>query len=124
MAVFYVGAGGAVGAVLRYLLTRAIPSARFPFATLAANVIAGFLIGFAVGLDGTAFEIPPKSKLVFNTGLLGGLSTFSTFSLETVRLFQDGKALVAAVYAAVSLLLALLCAALGMAASKLIVRQN
>jgi len=71
--IFAVGAGGCVGSVLRFLLTKILPNAAFPVATLAANLIAGFGIGFVTGLDGTAFSLTARQKLLVNTGVWGGL---------------------------------------------------
>ncbi|MDR2605989.1 MAG: CrcB family protein [Oscillospiraceae bacterium] len=101
--VLAVGLGGFVGANLRYLLTKIIPATGISLATLTANVVAGLLIGVIVGLDGSAFALPPKWKLLVNTGLLGGLSTFSTFSMETVALFSAGKYALGAANAALNL---------------------
>jgi CrcB protein len=116
-----VGIGGFIGSVIRFLLTKAIPGTIFPFATLAANVIAGFAIGAVIGLDGTVFAAPQKLRLFLTTGLLGGLSTFSTFSAETVTLFELGKHLSAGLNILLSLSLALLGVLAGRAIIKTII---
>jgi len=117
-----VGLGGFIGANLRYALSRVIPGAAFPFATLAANALAGFCIGAVIGLDGGAAALPPKWKLFINTGLLGGLSTFSTFSLETVTLFGNGRCILGAANIVINLALSLSGVAAGMGVVKLIVK--
>lgn len=85
-----VGGGAAVGAWLRWwlgiLLNPVFPA--IPLGTLAANLIAGFLIGIAVGLLNEYVELPPEVRLLVITGFLGGLSTFSTFSAEIVALLS------------------------------------
>ncbi|MDR0248076.1 MAG: fluoride efflux transporter CrcB [Oscillospiraceae bacterium] len=103
-----VAAGGSIGSVARYLLTRVVPSAAFPFATLAANIIAGFAVGVLAGLDGTLYALPPRWRLFAVTGVLGGLSTFCTFSLETVKLFEAGRHTAAALNVFVSVALCIL----------------
>ena len=86
-----VALGGAVGSVGRYGIGQALQGilGDFPVGTFAANVIAGFIIGFVTGLAG-ADIVSARGKLLLTTGLCGGLSTFSTFSLETVGLMRDG----------------------------------
>ena len=116
-----VGAGGFIGACLRYGLTKTLSSTAFPLATLCANVIAGFAIGVMLGLD-IASPLPPRLKLFVNTGILGGLSTFSTFSLETVNLFQGGKYVLGSAYVLLSLALSLIGVAGGTALVKGLVR--
>ncbi|MDR3240388.1 MAG: fluoride efflux transporter CrcB [Clostridiales bacterium] len=119
-----VGIGAFIGANLRYLLTKLIPGSAFPFATLAANIIAGLAIGAVIGLDGSANALPPKWKLFMNTGLLGGLSTFSTFSLETVKLFQSRHPALAGVNILLNLVLALIGVTAGMSATRLIFHRS
>ena len=83
--IFYVGAGGFLGASLRFLISNLIKS-DFPFATLISNVVACFLIGFIMTLANKNIDFPYNLKIFLVTGFLGGLSTFSSFSYETVTL--------------------------------------
>ncbi len=62
-----------------------------PLGTLAANVIAGYIIGAAIAFFARLPQIPPEWRLFVTTGLMGGLSTFSTFSAEVVSDLQQGK---------------------------------
>ena len=92
MDVLFVAIGGAVGSAGRYGLGQLLNGAvgEFPLATFGANVLAGLIIGFVTGIA-SAVGISPRIKLLLTTGLCGGLSTFSTFGLETVRLAQAGN---------------------------------
>ncbi|MDQ0139444.1 CrcB protein [Cupriavidus necator] len=81
-----VGVGAAAGAWLRWgfaVLWNAVNPA-LPYGTLAANLLGGYLIGLAVGFFDTHAGLPPEWRLLAITGFLGGLTTFSTFSSETV----------------------------------------
>lgn len=102
-----VAAGGAIGSVIRYILSYMIA---FPFGTLAVNVTGSFAIGFAfVVLAGRS----PWQLLVI-TGFLGGFTTFSAFSLDTLRLFQEGRIDLACLYVVFSTLLSLLACLAGL----------
>jgi CrcB protein len=83
-----VGCGAAVGAWLRWwlgmLLNPVFPT--LPLGTLAANLIGGFIMGLAMGLVAQYEAMPVEVRLLLMTGFLGGLTTFSTFSAETVTL--------------------------------------
>jgi CrcB protein len=92
----------------------------FPLGTLLANVIAGVAIGFIIGLDISQ----AKAKLFLTTGLLGGLSTFSAFSLETVTLFSEGKYFLGTLNVLLNLVLSLLGVVLGMFLAKLVKRET
>jgi CrcB protein len=87
-AVIAVGMGAALGAWLRwgmgFLLNPVFPT--LPFGTLSANIIGGYLVGVAVEFFSRNTALPPESRLFIITGFLGGLTTFSTFSAETVAL--------------------------------------
>jgi len=85
-----VGIGGFFGAISRFLISSFIQklgSSLFPFGTLSVNIIGSFLIGFLV----MYFEniISPAQKALLITGFLGALTTFSTFSYETVLMLQN-----------------------------------
>ncbi|MEN3972718.1 fluoride efflux transporter CrcB [Sphingomicrobium sp. XHP0235] len=104
--------GGGLGALLRYGVgkwTLAWFGSGFPFGTLAVNVVGSLAIGLAIGaLDG----IGQTARLFFVTGLLGGFTTFSAFSLDTLTLWQRGEAGTALAYVAASIFLSLgACAA-------------
>jgi CrcB protein len=101
-----VAAGGAVGSVLRALLTWSVAArtdgATMP-ATLAANVLGSFVLGVVVQLGGTTGAPSPAWRLFLTTGVCGGFTTFSTFSFEAVSAFEDGRAGIAIGYALLSL---------------------
>ena len=87
-AVTAVGLGAALGAWLRWgfgiMLNPLFPT--LPFGTLAANILGGYLVGIAVAYFSHNTTLPPEARLFIITGFLGGLTTFSTFSAETVTL--------------------------------------
>jgi CrcB protein len=68
----------------------------FPLGTLLSNVLAGFAIGIVIGIEQASGALDSRLKLFLTTGLLGGLSTFSTFSLETVQLVEQHHYVLAA----------------------------
>jgi fluoride exporter len=87
-AFFAVGFGAFAGALLRWLfgilLNPLLPA--LPLGTLAANLLGGFVIGAALGVFAQYQSLPPEVRLFVTTGFCGGLTTFSTFSAETVTL--------------------------------------
>ena len=88
-----VGIGGALGAWLRWglgILANAVHS-HIPLGTLMANLIGGFLVGVAVAFFNHSATISPEWRLFVITGFLGGLTTFSTFSAESVMLLHQGE---------------------------------
>jgi fluoride exporter len=86
-------AGASIGALLRWLLglqlNRLLPA--LPLGTLAANLLGGYAIGLVLGWLGQHPELPPQVRLFLVTGLLGGLTTFSTFSAEVVNHLLQGR---------------------------------
>ena len=88
---FAVGIGGFMGAIVRFTLSGWVQKASnstFPFGTLSVNILGSFLIGFLF-LYFQQINLSPTQKALFITGLLGALTTFSTFSLDTVLLMQQ-----------------------------------
>ncbi|MDR1349467.1 MAG: fluoride efflux transporter CrcB [Zoogloeaceae bacterium] len=92
-AFFGVGAGAALGAWVRWLLgaflNPLLPA--IPLGTLAANLLGGYLVGVALGFFHLHVEVAPAIKLFVITGVLGGLTTFSSFSAETVERLHAGQ---------------------------------
>jgi CrcB protein len=95
--IIYVGIGGCIGAAIRYIVTirsASLFESSIPIGTLIVNVVGGFLIGMISELSMSTDLISPNLKLFLTTGIMGGLTTFSTFSYETISLMSDGRYLV------------------------------
>ena len=93
-AILFVALGGMVGAVLRYLgstVAGKVMGDGFAYGTLLVNVVGCLVIGFLAGWGFTALEENPNARLFVVTGMLGSLTTFSTFGWETVQYLQDGR---------------------------------
>lgn len=107
--------GASLGALCRWLLGLWLngPGAQLPWGTLAVNLGGGYLIGLLLGLLAGQPEVPVWLRLFLLTGFLGGMTTFSTFSGETVGMLMRGVYVPAFVYAAVSLLGSLAATGLG-----------
>ena len=88
-----VGIGAAIGAWLRWALGAGLNAVvpQLPLGTLLANLIGGYLIGVAVAVFDEAAGFTPELRLLVITGFLGGLTTYSTFSAESVALLQSGR---------------------------------
>ncbi|WP_323102029.1 fluoride efflux transporter CrcB [Intrasporangium sp. YIM S08009] len=113
-ALLLVCAGAAVGAPARYLTDRAVQSRHdslMPWGTLAVNVIGSLVLGLLIGLT-VVHDLPEAVTLGVGTGFCGALTTYSTFSYETLRLLESRAVLVALANVGVSLV-AGLAAALG-----------
>ena len=110
MNILVVGAGGAIGAVFRYLLGQVLPKlgTGFPLGTFAVNLIGCFAIGLIVGLAGRHSGLEPRLILFLQTGVCGGFTTFSTFSLEKLSLFEEGKFTIGLFYIVLSVLIGVL----------------
>lgn len=117
-ACIYVGLGGFLGAVLRYLLSSITVRGSFPVMTFLINIVGAFLIGVVVGIAGKYSSVPPEVTLFLKTGLCGGFTTFSTFSLETLNLFEKKEYVIGTGYAAASVILCVLGVWLGQMAVK------
>jgi CrcB protein len=108
--------GGGLGAVARHGANRAGLAwfgPGFPWWTLAVNVTGSFLIGLLAGLFGT-METGHNARLFLITGVLGGYTTFSAFSLDALTLWERGEMMQAGGYVLGSVILSLIAAALGL----------
>src|SRR6266498_2469245 len=112
--------GTLVGAPARYLTDRAVQSrheSAFPWGTLIVNVVASFVLGALVG---AASRVDPEIAALVGTGFCGALSTYSTFSYETIRLTGEGARLYAVANVALSLVAGIGAAALGVSVGMLV----
>lgn len=102
--------GGGLGSVLRYSLTRLLHlhGFTFPYATLASNVLACFLLGVVVGMADAKQLIGGNARLFWAVGFCGGFSTFSTFSQETLNLLSAPHQWTSFLYVAISVALCVL----------------
>lgn len=88
-----VAAGGALGASLRYMaasITHSIMGHDFPYGTMLVNILGSLIIGYLLVLLPDSEEAIPYLRLLLITGVLGGFTTYSAFSIETLQLIQDG----------------------------------
>lgn len=102
--------GGGLGAALRHgvnLATASLLGGRFPYATLFANVSGSFVMGVLIAYFAFKDGGGQHWKLFLTTGVLGGYTTFSTFSLETALLYERGELGLAAIYVIASVVLAI-----------------
>jgi CrcB protein len=113
----WIGLGGFLGANLRYLV-QAWSADRwgsaFPYGTLLVNVTGSFCLGLLITLGTQRIAIPPNWRLFLAVGVLGGYTTFSSFTVETLNLIQTGRWLSGGVYLFGNVLLGLAGAFLGM----------
>lgn len=117
MSYFAVAGGGAMGAVTRLAMSGAVQRAvggSFPWGTLTVNVLGAFLMGVIVGGSLRLWTLTPELRLFLTTGLLGGFTTFSAFSLETVLMVQKSAWVPAIAYALGSVVLTVLFLFLGL----------
>ena len=107
--VLAVAGGGALGSLLRYYLAGAIQpaGAAFNWGIFVVNVTGGFLMGLIVELGALKLNLTPEIRAFLTVGILGGYTTFSTFSLDSVLLLQRGAYAGAALYIAGSTLLSI-----------------
>lgn len=111
-----VGFGGGIGAILRYHITLAanrLFGLTFPFGTLLVNLLGGFAIGFLLALAQSAAWLDTNVRALLITGLLGGLTTFSTFSAESIALLTGPQPCLGIFNIAANLCGALLAVLLG-----------
>ena len=105
----FVALGGAVGAMGRYSISLLPVKTEFPFLTFITNIIGAILIGFVVGISANNEKVSANTVLFWKTGVCGGFTTFSTFSLEAFNLLENKHYAVGGLY----IFLSCLCCILG-----------
>lgn len=96
-----VAGGGAIGAMSRYLVTATtikLLGPSFPLGTLIVNVVGSFAMGILVAASALRFDLSVEIRTVLAVGFLGAFTTFSTFSLDAVTLYERGRPLAAGAY--------------------------
>lgn len=101
---FLVGIGGMLGTLLRYGIYLLVGTVAFPFATLAVNISGSFAIGMVTAIAAKNIAIADW-RIFITTGICGGFTTFSAFSLECIQLLQQSRNIAAFVYIIVSVCL-------------------
>lgn len=120
---FAIFLGGGIGAVSRFLITlnlTKIYNVNLPIATFLVNIIGSFAIGFLYILFMGKTDLTPALKLALTVGFCGGLTTFSTFSLELFEMISHQQFMQAAIYALLSVLICLVMTGIGVYCAKLI----
>lgn len=115
-----VAVGGALGAMSRYAVAAymvPVSADRFPWGTLAVNVLGCFLVGIVYVVTVEKGLLNPEWRLLLMTGFLGAFTTFSAFALESVQLWQYGQMLNAMIYVAVSVFACVTAAGVALALS-------
>ena len=116
--------GGAAGSGLRYLVGLAALrwlGADFPYGTMIVNLVGAFAIGLIQEVAAETLMIPEPLRLFLTVGVMGGLTTYSSFAFETVRLAESGAWWAAAINVALTTAACLLLCVLGMGAGRLLV---
>ena len=121
LSIIYVGIGGFIGAVFRFLLSSTIQgSSKFPLGTLGVNILGAFTLSLINYSSEKALALPNSSRLFLTVGLLGAFTTMSTFNLESFRLLEDNQNTLFIANLALNNLLCLIGIYLGKIASSLI----
>ena len=105
----FVALGGALGAVARYAISLIPIKSGFPILTLVTNVIGAILIGFIVGITSNRSDVSPHTVLFWKTGVCGGFTTFSTFSLEAFTIFENKQYATGGLYVTLSCVCCIIC---------------
>jgi CrcB protein len=116
--IFWVGLGGGIGSILRYLTSKLvinkIGSFYFPLSTFTVNIVGCLLIGILVGLSSKNHILDNRMQLLLITGFCGGFTTFSTFSVENFQMYEAGNYLSLAFYILLSVIVGFIAVWAGM----------
>lgn len=109
MSFIFVALGGAIGAIGRYIISLIPIRTDFPVLTLLTNITGAILIGFIVGIASERDNVSPNTVLFWKTGVCGGFTTFSTFSLEAYTLLENKSYFIGVLY----IVLSVICCIIG-----------
>lgn len=118
-----VAAGGAIGAVGRYLvvsLAGTVFGLGFPYGTIIVNIVGSFVLGILVETGALVWSPSPELRALLVVGMLGAFTTFSTFSLDVVVLFERKAYMPAAIYLAVSVVASIAALAVAMRLTRMV----
>ena len=118
-----VAAGGALGSVGRYLVgvfAIRVFGPNFPWGTFIVNIVGSLVIGFMAEAVARALNQSAEMRMLIVTGFLGGFTTFSSFSLDTMYLIERGEVMTAILYIAASVGLALIAVTAGLALGRMV----
>ncbi|MDB5191648.1 MAG: crcB-like protein [Segetibacter sp.] len=118
---FIVGLGGMLGSMLRYVFYTIIKGNTFPFATLTVNILGSLIIGLVAGVALKNATFNNDWRLFLATGICGGFTTFSAFSLECMEMMQQNRYAATAIYIATSIIAGLAAAVAGVWLSRQLV---
>ena len=107
------GIGGGIGSMLRLLIAIASKQSGFPLGTLLVNILGSFAIGIIIACSMKDSFVTADWKTFLATGICGGFTTFSAFSMENLQMFQEGKIMQALLYIIISLVAGITAAWIG-----------
>jgi fluoride exporter len=117
----YVAVGGALGAVLRYIIGNWLSTEQMPWGTLTVNLVGSLLLGALMGAAASSEVVSKEMVMFLGVGVLGAFTTLSTFSVDTITLWKNGQVSTALLYAISTSVLGPLLALLGWIAAEQVV---
>ena len=114
----WIAAGGAIGSLARFAVTEWVNRLSNPWGTVTVNIVGSFILGLLLGVWG--MDMAAEYRIGLTVGLLGGFTTFSTFALDSIRLWEQGKPGVAALSVLVSVVVGIGAGVLGLAIGRVV----